>query len=225
MIIIKNGQSAGKSFAYILGVALSDGCITKEYGKYVFRLECMDEDYVDAFYDSLSNYGVSHLRRYKIVNPRYNQGYSYFVVTRDLDLINLILNDTVFRTVIPSYVYRWSNENRVSFISAVMDGEGYVSKRTKIMGNGLPSYSMGIEMSYSMLLQFKKILQSVGVVTGKFTFRSRYQNVKLACLSIKIRSWYNSGCYFMIKRKNDKVLDYIRNTNLNDYTPKFRNIS
>ena len=215
---MNNRQSADKSFAYILGTYMSDGCVTKEYNKNVLRLEVMDEDFANAFYHALESYGVNHLKRYKIDNPRYRQGFSFFVVSRDNDLCELLVSDTNHKKLIPDYVYKWDKELKLEFISAFMDGEGYVSKRTKIMRNGLPSFSLGIEMEHVVLEQFKKILQSVGVKVGKFTHRKQRTNLLLSTISLNINSWFESGCYFYILRKQDKVLDYIHNTNLNDYT-------
>jgi DNA-binding transcriptional regulator WhiA len=217
---MQNGQSAGKSFAYILGTYLSDGCVTKEYGKNVFRLEVMDEDYAIAFFNALKRYGVNHLKSYKIKNERYKRGYSFFVVTRDNDLCERLLLETNRKSIIPSYVFKWDKHIKREFIAGMMDGEGYASKRKKPLRNGSQNYQLGIGMEYKLLEQFKRILQSVGVSVGKFTFAKKVVNKQVASISLNIKSWHEAGCYFYIQRHQSRINEYIRNTNLNDYTSR-----
>ena len=189
---IMNRQSAGKSFAYILGTYLSAGCITHERKHLVFRLEVMDEDFAKQFEKSLKDYGATHIKTYKIENPRYKQGFSFFVVSRDQDLINMLLTDTANKTKVPSYVKNWPKEDKLEFISAIMDGEGYVGKRTKPLANGIQ--------------------------TGKFVMTKNVINVQTSTLNIRMLSWIKSGAKFYIQRKQNRIYEYIRNTNPNDYT-------
>lgn len=219
-----NGQSAGKNFAYILGVYIGDGCITKpkthpEY-PYVFRLEVIDEDFAVATKEALEALGCKTNFR-KSYRERYKQGYTFVTETRNKELTKTLKEDTNNKTVIPEYVYSWDKENKLAFIAGLMDSEGFVAKRTKLLANGQQNYRMGIKMDYNILKQFKPIMQSVGIVTGKFTITKPkwITNVQTASLSIKMPSWINSGAYLNIHRKSDRIEEYKRNINLNDYTP------
>lgn len=217
-----NGQSAGKNFAYILGVYIGDGCITKPRTRntYTFKLEVMDEDFAIKTKDTLIELECK-TNFHKIENKRYKQGFSYHVTTVNKELIETLKNDTKDKTEVPPYVKGWSKENKLAFIAGIMDSEGFVSKRTKIMKNGLPSYMLGIKMDYNMLSQINPIFQSVGIKTGKYTMSILRdgQRVQTANLSLNIMSWISSNAHFNIKRKEDKIQDYLRNINLNDYTP------
>lgn len=222
-----NGQSAGKNFAYILGVYIGDGCITKpkshpEY-PYVFRLEVMDEDFAIAAKDALVSLGCKTNFR-KSVQERYKQGYSFIVETRDKELTQALQFDTRYKTIIPQYVYKWDKGMKLAFIAGLMDSEGYVSKRTKPLRSGLANYAMGIKMDYEILKQFKPIMQSVGIITGKFSVTKPkwITNVQTATLCIRIKSWIDSGAYLHISRKTNRIEEYKRNINLNDYTPSVR---
>ena len=213
-----NGQSADKNFAYILGTYMSDGCISKNYKRWRFVLEVMDEDFATKFYDCLIESGYQ-ARRYKIDNPRYRQGYSFHVTCVNQELCERLRNDTNNKIKIPDYVYKWNIDVKKEFIAAMMDGEGYICKRGKIMSNGLPTYMLGIKMDMVVLEQLKKLMQSIGLVIGKTTISKYFVNIQTATILINLRSWINEGFYFYIKRKQDKVEEYIRNINLNDYTP------
>lgn len=216
-----NGQSAGKSFAYILGVYIGDGCITKPKNRpnysYTFRLDVIDKDFADKFTEELNALGCKSLPR----EWKRNEKPCYIVETRDKDLTKVLLEDTQHKKIIPDYVKKWDKENKLSFISGIMDSEGFISKRKKIMTNGLPSFQMGIKMDYKMLKQIKPIMQSVGIKVGKYTMSPQKwcTNVQTANLSINIKSWVSANAHFNIKRKEDKVRQYINNTNLNDYMP------
>lgn len=213
-----NRQSAGKSFAYILGTYLSDACITHERNSLVLRLEVMDKDFADHFEQSLVEYGATHVKTYKIENPRYKQGFSFFVISRDQVLIDRLLSDTHKKTLVPSYVKHWSKQDKLEFISAVMDGEGYVGKRSKPLANGKNTYGIGIKMEHALLTQIKPIMQSVGIKTGKFIMTKNIVNIQTSTLNIRMASWISSGAKFYIERKQNRVNEYIRNTNPNDYT-------
>ena len=209
-----NRQSAGKSFAYILGTYLSDACITHERNSLVLRLEVMDKDFADHFEQSLIEYGATHVKTYKIANPRYKQGFSFFVISRDQVLIDRLLSDTHKKTLVPSYVKHWDKEDKLEFISAIMDGEGYVGKRSKPLANGKNTYGIGIKMEHVLLTQIKPIMQSVGIKTGKFVMTKNIVNVQTSTLNIRMASWISSGAKFYIERKQNRVNEYIRN----DYT-------
>lgn len=213
-----NRQSAGKSFAYILGTYLSDACITHERNSLVLRLEVMDKDFADHFEQSLIEYGATHVKTYKIENPRYKQGFSFFVISRDQVLIDRLLSDTHKKTLVPSYVKHWNKRDKLEFISAIMDGEGYVGKRSKPLANGKNTYGIGIKMEHALLTQIKPIMQSVGIKTGKFVMTKNIVNIQTSTLNIRMASWISSGAKFYIERKQNRVNEYIRNTNPNDYT-------
>lgn len=213
-----DGQSADKNFAYILGTYMSDGCISLNHGKWRFALEVMDEDFADRFAEALSNLGHK-IHRYKIENKRYKQGFSFFVTCVNQQLCQQMIDDTKNKTTIPTYVKSWCVELKKEFISAMMDGEGYICKRTKIMKNNLPTYMLGIKMEENVLEELKRIMQSIGLQIGKTTRTKTTVNVQTATILINLRSWIDVKCYFYIKRKQNKVEEYIRNINLNDYTP------
>lgn len=222
-----NGQSAGKNFAYVLGVYLGDGCITKPKAhpsyNYVFRLEVMDEDFALATKKALESLGCKTNYRDSI-QERYRQGKSFVVETRNTELTKTLREDTKCKEIIPDYVFKWGNDNKLAFISGLMDSEGFVSKRTKLLSNGLPSFMLGIKMDFNILKQFKPILQSVGIKPGKYTLTKPkwITNIQTANLTLNLQSWINSGAYFNIQRKNEKVEQYKSNINLNDYMPNIQ---
>ena len=216
-----NGQSAGKSFAYILGVYIGDGCITRPKNKpnvsYTFRLDVIDKDFAVKFKEELEELGCkTKFREYER-----NSKPCYIVETRNKDLTKKLLEETNHKKLVPEYINKWSKEEKLSFISGIMDSEGFISKRKKIMKSGLPSFQLGIKMDYEILKQIKPIMQSVGFKIGKYTMTLKKwcTNIQTAELSINLKSWIESGAHFNIERKEDKVRQYINNTNLNDYMP------
>lgn len=209
-----DGQSADKDYAYVLGVYIGDGCISKPKNtknKWSLQLEVIDKDFAEKFADCLEKLGGKVLRYYDYSYPSKPERLFHRVVCRNHDIIKTFLRDTNNKTKIPEYVYKWNRENQIKFIEGIMDSEGFISQRTKIMENGLPSFMMGIKMDFEILKQIRPIFQHLNIKTGKYTMSKCYVNVQTANLSINIMSWINSGAHFNIKRKEDRVKAYVVN--------------
>lgn len=209
-----DGQSADKDYAYVLGVYIGDGCISKPKNtknKWSLQLEVIDKDFAEEFATCLERLGSKVLRYFDYEYPSRPHSFFHRVVCRNHDLIKTFLRDTDNKKKIPEYVYKWSRENQMKFIEGIMDSEGYISKRTQIMTNGLPSFMMGIKMDYEILKQIRPIFQHLNIRTGKYTMGKCYANVQTANLSINLWSWTQSGVHFNIKRKEDRVKAYVDN--------------
>ena len=81
---------------------------------------------------------------------------------------------------------------------------------------------MGFKKTSHWVPDFFKVLQSLGIQsTGiRKDFYNKNDKSKFAYLfNIKIRSWLSCGLWFNIKRKTDRIEEYVK-TILNDYTPE-----
>lgn len=197
-----NGQSADKSFAYILGVFLGDGCVYSAQGHPRFNLKVADKDFAEATKEALSN-----LTNYKLkihFCPQETRQDIYDLVCGDPWVCMKLVEDTEFKTQIPQYVHKWSKELKKEFIAGLMDSEGFVQESPRL---NYPVYLMGFKSCDVWIQDFIRVLESVGVKIGKVSQeRPRKAHFKIPTrFAIKMRSWYDSGCYFKIKRKQDRV--------------------
>lgn len=201
------GQDAGKSFAYILGVYLGDGCVTirrvsGEADVPVFRLNTIDEDFVRATQAALAD-----LTDYKItvcchaVSKSNKPNWSLSV--RGRELCGRLVVDTEKKRVIPPYVWEWPREYKLAFIAGLMDSEGFVGSQKRA---GRRHY-MGFKSCDVWVPSFIRLLHSVGILVGKVGIeRPRYPGYKTPTrFTIKMQSWVDSGVRFNIARKQSRV--------------------
>lgn len=210
------GQSAGKTFAYLLGVYLGDGCVTysgvpaQSTGRTstVFALGVIDKEFAEATADALLDLTGSRPNIHEYVEKR--GGSNYFRLTQACrELCECLVTDTQDKKIIPAYVFGWSDELKREFIAGLMDSEGFVARQASRLDSRPTnrSFCMGFKSCDVWVPDFVRILQSVGVQIGKIGIekpRKAHYKVPMR-FTIKMQSWVNSGCRFKIKRKQDRV--------------------
>lgn len=195
------GQSAGKTWAYLLGVYLGDGCVTKNNGRTVFRLNTIDRDFAEATKEALSaltskavticTHAVSKSSK---PNHALNCG--------DADICAALREETSDKAQLPSWIFTADREQRLAFIAGLMDSEGYVCVK-----EGRGQAHMGFKSTDVWFDDFLRLLQSVGIVHGKIGVEEpRKPGYRVPRrVTIKMRSWVDAGAYFRIARKQERV--------------------
>ncbi len=199
---------ASKSFAYVLGVYLGDGAVTRwrmagKTDRLVFRLNTLDEDFAKATRAALadlSDYKVS-LSCHPV--PKSNNP-NWALALGDRVLCERLIADTNRKTVIPPYVFDWSREMKLAFIVGLMDSEGFVAGNSNHTGR---RFYMGFKSCDAWVPGFVHILQSVGIAVGKIgiekPLKPGYKTPRR--FAIKMQSWVDSGARFNIARKQKRV--------------------
>ena len=198
-------KSAGKSFAYVLGVYLGDGCVTVREGRPVFRLNTIDGDFastVKSALEELSKYSVTVNKHSvkKSDKPNYSLNHG------DVALCDKLKTDTCNKTTIPDYVLTLFNrDEKLAFISGLMDSEGFVAEDKTNPTNR--RYYMGYKSCDVWVPDFIRLLESVGVRIGKVSQEEPLRpGYKIPTrFHIKMQSWVDAGCYFNIHRKQSRV--------------------
>lgn len=203
------GQDAGKSFAYLLGVFLGDGCVHKvrpnnRSERLVFRLNTIDEDFAratKAALEQLSSYKVTigcHAVS-KSSKPNWN------ITFGDQALCSRLVTDTEKKRIIPCYVWEWPRDQKLAFIVGIMDSEGFVAANSSTKSGR--RFYMGYKSCDLWVPDFVRLLQSVGIVIGKIGIeKPRFSGYKTPTrFAIKMQSWVDSGARFNIARKQIRV--------------------
>lgn len=202
------GQEAGKSFAYVLGVFLGDGCVTtwRSAGKtdrLLFRLNTIDEDFAQATKAALAD-----LSSYKVTLWSHAVSKSskpnWALALGDRVLCERLVADTEAKRVIPAYVFDWPRRLKLAFIIGLMDSEGFVAANANHTGR---RFYMGFKSCDEWVPDFIRILHSVGIVVGKMGVekpaKPGYKTPRR--FAVKMQSWVNSGARFNISRKQSRV--------------------
>ena len=208
----KIGQSAGKSFSYLLGVYLGDGCVTLQKGKLIFRINAKDKDFVESVKEALENLTNSRINIHEYWDYRWSKPcVTYQLRCGDTELSSILRQHTKNKSIIPSYVFEWNPDIKKEFIAGLMDSEGFVAEKhnipsdCKILTNR--RFSMGYKSCDVWINDFVYILNSIGVKTWNIRVEKPLKDgYKIPSrFGIKMQSWVDAGCFFKIARKNDKV--------------------
>ncbi len=116
----------------------------------------------------------------------------------------MLIEDTEGKKIIPDYVFEWPLENKLSFISGLMDSEGFVAANSNSTNR---RFYMGFKSCDVWVPEFVRLLESVGVRIGKTQIEKpvlpHYKPPMR--FTIKMQSWIDAGCRFNIKRKQERV--------------------
>jgi hypothetical protein len=199
---MKIGQSAGKNFAYVLGVYLGDGCVTGS--PQTFRVNTIDADFAAAIKASL---GVISERNVSISvhGVKKSSKPNHSLYCGDVELCAKLVADTGNKQVIPSYVETMPRECQHAFIVGLMDSEGFVAKKSvNVTGR---AYYMGYKSCDVWVPSFVRLLEKNGLRLGKVSecppYKVGYKTPTR--FHIKMQSWVDSGMRFNIARKQDRV--------------------
>jgi len=218
--MLKIGQSAGKSYAYLLGVFLGDGCVTKANGYPAFRLNTIDEDFANATMEALRVFTDRPVSCCKH-DVKKSSKPNYAVRCGDPDICRNLQEVTQEKAIIPPFVFEWPRELRAKFVEGLMDSEGYVAENRRHK-TACSRYFMGFKSCDAWVEDFHKILVGLGVRTGKVsTEKPRKPWYKVPRrFYIKMQSWVDSGLRFNIGRKQEKVDEWAAHP---AYTQRARN--
>lgn len=201
---MKIGQSAGKSYAYLLGVYLGDGCVTTHQGQLVFRLNTIDQDFAEATKAALSEFTDRPIAIHKY-DVKKSSKPNYALRCGDSDIARHLREVTENKQIIPAFVHSWSKPEKLAFIAGVMDSEGFVAAKTGCTSNR--RFYMGYKSCDAWVPDLIRILESVGIKIGKVSQEEpRKEGYKTPTrFHIKMRSWIDSGARFNIARKQGRV--------------------
>lgn len=202
------GQSAGKSYAYLLGVYLGDGSLSRcgEAEKVYFRLNAVDRDFVETAADAFELVtGIKPL----INTYSEKRGRDYHtIIKKHAPLARRLLSDTNEKESIPLEIIQgWPRDWQLAFVSGLMDSEGFVGANANKTNR---RYYMGFKCTSPWVPDFVVLLQSLGIKIGKVqTEAPRKEGYKAPTrFTIKMQSWIDAGGYFNIARKQKRVEEW-----------------
>lgn len=201
----KIGQSAGKSYAYLLGVYLGDGCVTRPSSRSAperrcFKLNTIDEDFAEAVKSALAILTDKPVSICKHdVSKSSKPNYSLYCGCDEI--CATLVFDTAHKTRFPQFTVR---ENTLAFIEGLMDSEGFVAANKNPTNR---RFYMGFKSCDPWVPEFKQLMEFVGIRTGKLSTETpRKPGYKTPRrFHIKMQSWIDSGARFNIARKQSRV--------------------
>jgi len=204
------GRSAGKSFAYILGVYLGDGCVTATYE--IYQQSTIDRDFAEAVVRAFDDIADRPARVTYQEKPRKDRKCSpqWTVTCRDCALSALLVALTDNKQKIPLCVFGWDRELRKQFVIGLMDSEGFVAANHRHRGYDWQatnrSFYMGYKSCDPWVPDLMRVMESIGLRLGKVGHEPNKPGRRPSMrFHVKMQSWIDSGCRFNIARKQDRV--------------------
>lgn len=194
------GAEAGKSYAYLLGVYLGDGCVTTQGGKKVFKLNTIDEDFALATQAAIKDMGGASKIYKHAVSKSSKPNHSLWC--GHSGLCEKLESDTERKSKLPSL----SGDSQIrELIVGLMDSEGFVAKKTGIDTGR--AYYMGFKSCDVWVPDFIRLMQGAGLKIGTIQKEKPYKPgyKEPTRFHIKMQSWVDSGLRFNIKRKQERV--------------------
>lgn len=206
---MKIGQSAGKSYAYLLGVFLGDGCVTHPGGTYrkdalTFKLNTIDPEFAEATKAALLEFTDRHIGICTHAVSKSSKP-NHSLHCQDQQICEHLVEVTQRKQVIPDFVHNWPKYQKIAFIEGLMDSEGFVGERCTEVTNR--RFYMGFKSCDVWVPDFVRVLESVGIKVGKISQEvPRKEGYKIPTrFTIKMQSWIDSGAKFRIVRKQRRV--------------------
>ena len=201
------GQSAGKSYAYLLGVYLGDGCVSAYRGDpIIFRLNTIDMDFAEAAVSALED--VTGTRPNIRQHPVKKGSDNHAITLTDRDLAARLRADTDCKNSLPLALIRsWPRDWQMAIVAGLMDSEGFVGANTNRTNR---RFYMGFKCTALWVPDFIRLLELLGIKIGKVQIEApRKEGYKAPTrFTIKMQSWIEAGGYFNIARKQNRVEEW-----------------
>lgn len=205
------------SFAYLLGIYLTDGSVNVDQKKkqYRFRTRSVDKDIAENVeMEAFNLLGVRNTVRECSPSKSGFSGsrkfYEIDIYCKDLCLF--FIESTNNKKTLPEFVYRQSAEWRKEFLAGVLDGDGWCSISKDRAGSSTtrkPSWysNIGVCGQYGTYIGgIPKLLSLHGVKNSKYIRESAgYGNTKMIEIYINSTDFVDSGMYFRCLRKKKRA--------------------
>jgi hypothetical protein len=216
------------AYAYLMGVYLGDGYISKRSNFESFRLNTKDKDFAETtkqaihifrgneYYFKGSTKYKGKLReitlnenKVKMRDVYKKQPPNYFTVyASSKKLFKKMAASTQNKTKFPKEIFNFNKNERKFFIIGQMDSEGIISKKNKNKSTITPtgrSISMGYKITDKYIFNnFLKLLDMSNIKYGKIGTHLTKNKIAYR-ITIKLQSWIDTGYVLSIKRKQDLI--------------------
>lgn len=203
------GKSAGKSYAYLLGVYLGDGCVTRPSSRSAperlcFKLNTIDEDFAEAVKVALGDLTDASVSISKHAVKRSKRP-NYSLYCGCDEVCEWLQSVTERKQIFPIFIRSAPRHLQIAFIEGLMDSEGFVAANRSNPTNR--RFYMGYKSCDPWVPELVALMESVGIRTGKLsTEKPRKSGYKTPMrFHVKMQSWVDSGARFNIARKQDRV--------------------
>ena len=203
-----------KEYAYLVGVYLGDGYISKRVRgnciSLLFIVRVIDKDFVETIAKCVKKITG---KKYKIAFTKPNV---WRFASYNQKLSQMLINETCKKEIIPDWILKTKNKEILKwFIAGFLDSDGFVHLsiplfRWKNTKKGRRQLTMGFQAVHDWIDDIVKILNKLGVKTGKKQYLIRYKKFykQQYRYTMNYKSFVQSKCFFKLKRKQKLLNQY-----------------
>ena len=139
---------------------------------------------------------------------------NHYLTCGDPEVCARLQAETDFKKKLPDWIWTCDHEARLAFIAGLMDSEGYCCF------NSHGSLYIGYSSCDVWFDDFIRVLNKAGIEVGKIGIMTR-KNPRHKIprrVTIKKPSWFASGAYFTIERKQRRIEIGLKRTQLTSET-------
>jgi DNA-binding transcriptional regulator WhiA len=205
-----NLEQVMEPVAYTIGALLGDGSVKHHVSinsagimskNYMVVIANMDRECVDRVCGELNRFCNTQYDVKEFINPNGTTMYRLAINNENIfTFFYYFIQDKMF---IADEIFRASREARLNFIAGLFDTDGSIAQ-----------YSGYYRISYAARLRtlvedVARLLQKLGVKVGKIHEQVSGYGTTIYVIKPNIRSFIDSGCYFYIQRKADRLYKYL----------------
>ena len=196
--------------AYVIGVFLGDGSVGTD--KRTFCLQSIDKDFCENTLKSLMLMTKNHPRIVQMSRLTTAKRIVWALYLSDVNLCRFLQEITKGRTELPEETHKWSGDCKRALIAGLLDSEGYVGKgRIHYSGaHEVCNLSIGIGACDRWLQQMYALCSSMGIRVGSLITEHLPSGKDFYRFIFNKKSFVDSGLYFTIKRKVNRIEEYKR---------------
>lgn len=203
-----SSENLDKDTAYLLGVYLTDGSITKENK---FILQVIDKDFAENTLSCIKKIKTdcnANIWTRDNKTGTWNKQIQYCISVGFTRFKYFFEEQTGKKHHIPYIIWDAPLIIKKWFIAGIMDGDGWISK-TKRQNSDKYQYRVGIGgIEEGWIYEFEKLLHQMGVSTCKKELIKKENRIPFVRFSIKTKDFKEKGLFFTIKRKQQRLIDY-----------------
>lgn len=201
------GQSAGKDYAYLLGVYLGDGSISKRSGWYpIFQVTTIDRDFAEAVGNSLVAVGGTFGINGPYQDKRFSKSRPFYIMYGfGTEPLIQIQQDTKYKLRIPPTIWDASLQERQAFVQGILDSEGYVPEKKGDNLTANQKYHLGVKTTGKWFPDFLRLMEGCGLRLGKAGNHQTKTGKIANRVRIDLTSYCNAGMRFNIRRKQERI--------------------
>lgn len=204
-----------EDIAYMLGVYLTDGCMTFDgkTGNLRFKLNVIDREFLEFVLDAYERTsGKVYNRVWELKKDKAHHSTKYAACMTCNDLNKWMYFETNSKTRLPQSIWGASKECKLAFSAGMLDGDGWVAKgknNSKYTDKSWTQYRIGFCSQDEWIYDFGALLNGIGISTTKIqVFIDPRSEKPIYRFDIHKETYVSNGGYFRVERKWKRYVEY-----------------